>query len=241
MIYSSEAIVLENKDYGEADLIVTYLTKEFGILDLFAKSPRKIRSKFGSSLEPLTYSKISFIGREDKLQKIIQSDIVYPFHKIRESYKIFLKLSEIIRWIIQFSPKKEKNPELFNLMLTVLKEIENSNKHENYILFFKIRILSILGYLPDIRYCGGCGKILNGDHYYLKGFIFCSNCLSKQGIEDRGDKILDQYIIPKGVMNFLNSFLKWQLIHLERVKINEKLMNQVESFIKKHISLTVKL
>ncbi|MCX8033706.1 MAG: DNA repair protein RecO [Thermodesulfovibrio sp.] len=241
MIYSSEAIVLENKEYGEADLIVTYLTREFGILDLFAKSPRKIKSRFGSSLEPLTYSKISFIGREDKLQKIIQSDILYPFQKIRENYKTLLKLAEIVRWIIQFSPKKEKNPELFNLMLTVLKEIENSNKHENYILFLKIKILSILGYLPDIRYCGVCGKMLNGEHYYLKGFILCSNCLYKNGFEDIDNKTKDSYMIPRGVMNFLNSFLKWQLPYLERVKINEKLMNQVESFIKKHISLTVKL
>lgn len=241
MIYSSEAIVLESKDYGEADLIVTYLTKEFGILDLFAKSPRKIKSRFGSSLEPLTYSKISFIGREDKLQKIIQSDISYPFHKIRENYKIFLKLSEIIRWIIQFSPKREKNLELFSLMLTVLKEIENGSKWENYILFLKFRVLSISGYLPDIRYCGMCGKDLNGENYYLKGFILCRNCLSKNSFEDLENKKNEFYMIPKGVMNFLNSFLKWQLSYLDRVKVNEKLMTQVENFIKKHVSLTVKL
>lgn len=241
MIYSSEAIVLENKEYGEADLIVTYLTKEFGILDLFAKSPRKIKSRFGSSLEPLTYSRISFIGREDKLQKIIQSDILYPFQKIRENYKIFLKLAEIIRWIIQFSPKREKNSELFSLMLSVVKELENNSKWGNYILFLKIKVLKTLGYLPDIRYCGVCGKTLNGEHYYLKGFILCSNCLFKDGFEDRNNKTKEFYVIQKGVMNFLNSFLKWQLSHLERVKINEKLMNQVESFIKKHISLTIKL
>lgn len=243
MIYSSEAIVLENKKYGEADLIITYLTKEFGILNLFAKSPRKIKSKFGSSLEPLTYSRISFIGREDKLQKIIQSDILYPFQKIRENYKIFLKLAEVIGWIIQFFPKREKNPDLFHLLLTVLREIESSVKYENYILFLKIRILGILGYLPDTRHCGGCGRFLNEEHYYLKGFILCSNCISKHSSENGDSNTcgVDMYVIPKGVINFLNSFLKWQIIYLERVKISEKLMDEVDNFLKKHISLTVKV
>lgn len=241
MIYSSEAIVLESRDYGEADLIVTYLTKEFGILNLFAKSPRKIKSRFGSSLEPLTYSKISFIGREDKLQKIIQSDILYPFQKIRENYKIFLKLAEIIRFLLQYSPKREKNSELFNLMLSILREIEDSNKWENYTLFLKIRVLSLLGYLPDMKHCGACGKSLNGQSHYLKGFILCSSCFSKNNQEYKDNKEDGKYIMPERVINFLNSFLKWQLSHLERVKINEKLIDEVEIFIKKHISLTVKL
>lgn len=241
MIYTTEAIVLESRDYGEADLIVTYLTKEFGILNLFAKSPRKIKSKFGSSLEPLTYSKISFIGREDKLQKIIQSDILYPFQKIRENYKIFLKLAEIIRFLLQYSPKREKNSELFNLMLSILREIEGSNKWENYTLFLKIRVLSILGYLPDIKHCGACGKRLNGQSHYLKGFILCSSCFFKNNKEYKDNKEDGKYIMPERVINFLNSFLKWQLSHLERVKIDEKLIDEVENFIKKHISLTVKL
>jgi DNA repair protein RecO (recombination protein O) len=241
MIYSSEAIVLENKVYGEADLIVTYLTKEFGILNLFAKSPRKIKSRFGSSLEPLTYSKIAFIGREDKLQKIIQSDILHSFQKIRENYKIFLNLEEVIRLIIQISPKREKHPELFSLLLSILEEIENSDKWGNYILFLKIRVLGILGYFPDIRYCGSCGRDLNGYSFYLRGFILCGSCLSKNYVDDSENKPSEALSIQKGVIDFLNSFLKWQIHHLERVKINEKLMNQVENFLKRHITLTVKL
>jgi len=60
MLQKTEGLVLKTSLFGEADLIVTYLTKDCGILKTFAKSPRKIKSKFGSSLEPLTYSKIAF-------------------------------------------------------------------------------------------------------------------------------------------------------------------------------------
>jgi DNA repair protein RecO (recombination protein O) len=97
MLRRTEGIVLRTFPFGEADLIVTYLTPEFGILKLFAKSPRKIKSRFGSSLEPLTCSKISFWGKEDAaLPKLTQSDIIHPFHSIRNNLHCFLKVSEIL-------------------------------------------------------------------------------------------------------------------------------------------------
>lgn len=238
MLYCSEAIVLENRDYAEADLIVTYITKEFGIIDLFAKSPRKIRSKFGSSLEPLTYSKITFIGREDKLQRIIQSDIIYPFQKIRENYKLFLKLAEVLRLIAQISPKREKNHELFSLLLNILKELETSSRWENHILYLKIRIMSLLGYLPDLKLCGICGKSLNGEYYYSRGFILCRNCLSKVEREPQGE---NTHPIPRKIVTFLDSFQKWQISNLNRVKVNEELMNETEEFLRRYIFFASKL
>jgi len=63
MLKRTEGIVLKTNPFGEADLIVTCLSKDYGILKTFAKSPRKIKSRFGSSLEPLTHSKISFWGK----------------------------------------------------------------------------------------------------------------------------------------------------------------------------------
>ncbi len=238
MIYSSEAIVLENRDYGEADLIVTYLTKEFGLINLFAKSPRKIRSKFGSSLEPLTYSKISFIGREERLQKIIQSDILYSFQKIRDNYKLYLKFSDTLNLIIKFLPKKEKNSELFHLLLHVLREVEKSERWETYNLFLKINILKILGYFPDMMHCGICGKSLLKESFYSKGFFFCKSCFlkNKSSSKDMGD-----YRISYHILKFLNSFSKWPIGHLGRVKINEQLIKEVDYFIKEHMAVTIKV
>lgn len=234
MIYSSEAIVLENKPYGEADLIVTYFTKEYGILSLFAKSPRKIKSRFGSSLEPLTYSKIAFIGKEEKLQKIIQSDILYSFQKLRENYKHFIKISEILRLIQQFFPKRDKYPEFFRLFLEALKHIEKSSKIENYLLFLKIRTLKTLGYLPDFEFCGQCRRPFKRECYYIQGFILCRDCTLKEEYKEV------KSIIPSGTLNILNSLLKWELYHLDRVKISENLLMQLESFLWKHINTILK-
>src|SRR4030042_2109208 len=107
MLKRTEGIVLRTIPFGEADLIVTYLTPDFGIIKLFAKSPRKIKSRFGSSLEPLTESRMSFLGKEDAaLPRLTQSDIVHPFRLLRDNLRCFLMLSEIIELTISFIPER---------------------------------------------------------------------------------------------------------------------------------------
>ncbi|GLI54293.1 DNA repair protein RecO [Thermodesulfovibrio yellowstonii] len=232
MHYSTEAIVLKNIPYGEADLIVTYLTKNYGLLNLFAKSPRKIKSRFGSSLEPLTYSEISFIGKEDNLQKIIQSDIIHSFQTIRENYRLFLRIANTLRFLIQALPKKEPNSELFYLLLNMLFYLEKSTKPDNYILFLKVRGLSILGYLPDFKNCGVCRQELKEEFYYSSGFIICKKCSSSYNYSSSTLPIP----ISQGVIKLLNEMSRWTMNFLERVRISDKLSNEMEKFIQSHIS-----
>ncbi len=233
MHYSTEAIVLKSNPYGEADLIVTYFTKNYGVLNLFAKSPRKIKSRFGSSLEPLTYSRISFIGREERLQRIIQSDIIHSFHKIRENYRLFLKVAEGLKLINRIMPKREPNSELFSILLNTLFSIEKTQKTENYILFLKTKSLHVLGYLPDFKNCGLCKSQLNSESYYFRGFIVCEKCI--RNIKTVNEQIDSNVIITIGVKKLMNEMTKWRFDFLERVKISEKLMIEVEKFLSNHI------
>jgi len=127
MLHRTEGIVLRTIPFGEADLIVTYLTPDFGLLKTFAKSPRKIKSRFGSSLEPLTRSRISFWGKEDAaLPRLTQSDIIHPFQWIRDTLDCFLKVSEIIELTINFIPERDANKKVYSLLLNTLQAIENN-------------------------------------------------------------------------------------------------------------------
>jgi len=227
MIYSTEAIVFKNLPYAEADLIVTFFTKEYGLLNLFAKSPRKIKSKFGSSLEPLTYSKISFIGREDKMQKIIQSDILHSFQYIRENLSLFIKTANLLRIILEILPQREPNKQLFSTLLEVLYGIENNKNTEPYTLFMKIKTLNILGYLPDFKTCGICRGNTGSNFYYSKGFILCKDCYQK--------KADNSYKLSQGAIKLLSDISKWEFNYLSRVKISGKLLEEVENFIKQHL------
>ncbi len=232
MFFSTEGIVLNNTPYGEADLIVTYLTKDFGLTNLFAKSPRKIKSRFGSSLEPLTYSKITFIGREEKLQRIIQSQILHPFHELREDLKIFINFAEVLKLIIKFTPERLPVQDLFSLLLDTLFILQKTNKINNHILSLKLKTLKILGYLPEIFLCGICKTKIEKEIIYSKGFIICQKCKNSYLQNNSDVRIIS---LSEGAIALLRGLITWQIPFLERVKISEKLSEEINLFINTHV------
>lgn len=61
--FYSKAIVLERRDAGEVDGIVSLFTEDFGKISAWAKSVKKIKSKLSGHLQPLTFIKVRLIQR----------------------------------------------------------------------------------------------------------------------------------------------------------------------------------
>jgi len=165
----TEGIVLKSAPFGEADLIVTYLTKDFGLIRTFAKSPRKAKSRFGASLEPLTCSRISFFGREDaSLPRLTQSDIIESFQGLRESLDAFACASETTALILELLPEGEPNRKAFWLLRAVLKLMEALPGRRGFlVLLFKIRLLDMAGYSPLLKHAAA-GQRGHGPLRYWK-------------------------------------------------------------------------
>jgi DNA repair protein RecO (recombination protein O) len=240
MLQRTVGVVLKTFPYGEADLIVTYLTPDFGLLKVFAKSPRKIRSKFGSSLEPLTYSKISFWGKEDtSLPRLTQSDIINSFHPVRATLNIFFKISEIIEITLQFVPERDSNKNIFSLLITTLHDMENialSSSHkekskaalvnENLLLtHYKVKILKLAGFAPKLDACGKCGKF--GYNFYLsQGTILCNECV--KGIDS-------PMAISSAVLRLYSDLLTWDTKKVNRIKPLETVISELSEILNIHI------
>ena len=54
-LYRDEAVVLRTHKLGEADRIITLLTRQHGRVRAVAKGVRRTTSRFGSRLEPFTH------------------------------------------------------------------------------------------------------------------------------------------------------------------------------------------
>ncbi|MGH3506722.1 MAG: DNA repair protein RecO, partial [Nocardioidaceae bacterium] len=59
-LYRDEAVVLRTQKLGEADRIVTFLTRRHGRVRAVGKGVRRTRSKFGSRLEPFMQVDVQF-------------------------------------------------------------------------------------------------------------------------------------------------------------------------------------
>jgi DNA repair protein RecO (recombination protein O) len=63
MIAETKAIVLHTRKFSDTSKIATLFTSDFGKISVIAKGAAKPKSKFGSSLDPLSYINISFIKK----------------------------------------------------------------------------------------------------------------------------------------------------------------------------------
>src|SRR4029078_3946606 len=76
-IIETEALVLRTYNFGEADKIVVVLTQAAGVVRGVAKGCRKLKSRFGASLEPFTLTKLTYYEKENQeLVAMRQAEIV---------------------------------------------------------------------------------------------------------------------------------------------------------------------
>lgn len=226
MLQRTEGIVLKTIPFGEADLIVTFLTRDCGIIRAFAKSPRKIKSRFGSSLEPLTHARISFWGKEDApLPRLTQSDIIDSFHSIRSTLKCFLRVCEIVELTLSFVPERDGGTKVYELLLATLRAVASDCDGGLLFISCKLKLLERVGYMPRLNGCGRCGR--KGAAFHLShGTVLCDQC--SQGFES-------SFSLSPAVVTLYANLLDWSLEKVNRIKPPEALISELSLVIDEHV------
>lgn len=236
MFCRTDAIVLRNKVYAEADLIVTYFTKDFGILSALAKSPRKSKSRFGSSLEPLSMCRLTLYGKEQTaLPKITQSDIIRSFQSIRDNYKLLLNALDLTELNFYFLPERQKSEPLFELLHWLLLSLETNPTGNVTTLLYKLLFLKYVGHLPLLQSCGRCTASSLADKeglfFYTEGSVLCRHCLTTTNQDD-----LSAFVkVSKASVYFFASILKWDLSKVHRVKAHDSIVQELNRLVDGHI------
>lgn len=239
MLRRTDAIVLKTFPYSEADLIVTFLTPDYGILKAFAKSPRKTKSRFGSSLEPCTNSRISFWGKEDaNLPRLTQSDIIRPFQPVRERLNIFIRITGLIEITISLMPERDPNKDAFRLFLDTLGIIEEtiltgSADNEEFLdlvaIYYKVRLLNLTGYGPSLEGCARCSR--TGYNFYVShGSIICGDCAGEGETHLR---------ISPGAVRLYGTLRRWDIAKLNRIKPSKPLISELSEILSNHAQFTI--
>ena len=84
----AKGLVLRNRPLGETDRLVTCFTLEHGKIAGVAKGAGRLRSRFGSSLQPLSLIRLMLFGKETRsLYRIDHTDILTSFQDIRDDWE----------------------------------------------------------------------------------------------------------------------------------------------------------
>jgi len=163
-LHESEAIVLQRYNLGEADRLVSFLSRTMGRVRGVAAGSRKTKSRFGSTLEKLSHIRIWFFEREARdLVRISQCEMIESFLDVFRDYPssvAFALFSEITEAVL---PEREASDANFRLLLLAAQTVKGTGKTEVSLAYFSLWTVKLGGWLPALDRCGFCGKPFSED------------------------------------------------------------------------------
>lgn len=176
----TEAIVLRTYRLGEADKIVSLFARQMGRLRAVAAGARRTKSRYGSTLEPLSYIRLWVFERENRdLLRINSAELLESFFDMQKDYRVQVAAQYVAEVTERLLPEREVNERAFRLVMVVLKALKRSGEVHRPLLYFNYWLLRLGGFLPELEACGTCGRSLEGrPAYYGEGSesLLCVDC-----------------------------------------------------------------
>jgi len=178
-LYRDEAVVLRTQKLGEADRIITFLTRNTGRVRAVGKGVRRTTSKFGSRLEPFMHVDVQF-ARGRSLEIVTQAETLSPFGEaIASDYGRYTAGTAMLETAERLVAEEMEPAVQQYLLLVGGLRVLASAEHDSTLVLdsFLLRSLAVAGYAPTFDQCARCGG--PGPHRSFSagaGGMLCGNC-----------------------------------------------------------------
>ena len=186
-LVETEALVLRTYPLSDADKIVVALTLDEGLIRGVAKGAKRLKSRFGSGLEPFSVIRLSYYKKEEReLVTIAAVDLESSYFGIASDPDFLKSFSYAAELLSSFAPPHEKNERLYRMTRVCLEAAAGECDHTAVIMYFEIWLLKLGGFLPSWERCTRCGKELApGETVSLEAdfAVSCGGCTPRGGIQ----------------------------------------------------------
>ena len=228
-VYRDEAVVLRTQKLGEADRIITLLTRRHGRVRAVAKGVRRTGSRFGARVEPFMQVDLQlYEGRS--LDTVTQAETVAPYgERIVGDYARYTAATAVLETAERLTAEeREPSLRLYLLVVGALRTLAEAQHAPTLVLdAFILRALAIAGYEPALDGCARCGA--PGPHRWFSvsaGGLVCGEhkpagtpSVSVDGLAlmaalRDGDWVLADVAsqqVQREVSGLVAAYLQWQL------------------------------
>lgn len=224
-------IVISENNMGDFDKMLTLLTPNLGKISCSAKGSRRPKSLLLSGSQFLCFGEyMMFKGSETYTMNSCET--IELFYNIRTDLDKLTYATYITKIISDVTTENQNSFNTLKLFLNTLYMISETDKDLNFITsIFKMRMLKILGFTPNIRECVYCKCKENLKYFSIKDNGFKCNACSRQ---DTGSIEMSEatqnaiiYILkadPKKIFSFeLSEKCQKELELISSIYLNEKL------------------
>jgi DNA repair protein RecO (recombination protein O) len=186
-LLKTSAIVLKSRKWGEADRIVTFFTLKFGKLRGVARGARRLKNRFGSSLEPFVHCDLVLFEKHgDSLYRVTQADICHSFHTLRDSLETIAGAARLANLAGAITADGDAGPRIFQALLDGFSAITESSDPTYTAALYEVEILRFAGYLPHLERCNACQSTQSGTGWFFSprsGGTICAGCVGREPVQ----------------------------------------------------------
>jgi DNA repair protein RecO (recombination protein O) len=153
------AVVLRTVDYGEADRVVTLLTRDGGKRAAIARAARKSTRRFGAGLSLFGVGEATLVERPQA-----DLDTLEAFHGARGFPSLMLDVAKVahggyaVELTRELVPPRQPEPEIFDLLVTLLGILDAAPARAETLRVFELNLLDAVGLRPTVDRCVACGR-----------------------------------------------------------------------------------
>ncbi len=181
----SVAIVLRVVDFSETSVVTTLFTRDFGKISALAKGARRPKGPFEAALDLLAVCRIVFIHKtSDALDLLTEAKLDRRFRAASRDLSRLHAGYYVAELLREMTDAGDPHPDLFHAADDALSELDSEHDVQPTIVRFELTTLRLLGHLPSLDRCTGCGvtievagRVAFG---HLAGGLLCSRCRQGQ-------------------------------------------------------------
>ena len=149
---TSESFILRTYPFREADLIVSFFTRDQGKLRGVARRARRPKGPFGSGLERLSHGNVTYYQKESReLVNINSAELIHSQFALASNYEAGIALDYLAEISEQMLPPSEVNERHFRLLIAVLEYLRGGGSVWPAVTYFSLWGVRLAGLLPELR------------------------------------------------------------------------------------------
>lgn len=219
--YSTEAIVIDRRAYGEADRILIVFTPKYGRLDVIAKGASKTKSRSGPYLDLCSWVMLELATGRD-LDVVRSATPVRAFPTLHTDLARFCHASYLVELVKLITQPDEPHRAVFELLSRSLVLLDDGIDPWMVTRHFEMALLNELGYRPQLFKCVGCDDEITAQTNAFSpvlGGLLCPEC-----------RELDPHAIPLSVnaQKYLRLLQREGLTAVARVNPSEAERGEIQ-------------
>jgi DNA repair protein RecO (recombination protein O) len=185
-LYRDTGVVLRTYRLGEADRILVLMTARHGKVRAVAKGVRKVKSRFGARLEPISHvSLLMYEGRQ--LDVVHQAESIDHLRSVREDLDALTRALALLEVVDQVAQEREPDVRLYQMLVGALRTLA-AQPAPLLVPSFYWKVLAHEGVGPELDACVSCGATGPLVAFDVgEGGVLCRTC--RRGVAITADAI----------------------------------------------------